>query len=58
MNRYMLLMPLVVGLGLLPSLQTTRALNLNQTARGWHTQAALSCCCFFSACTAAVTSAV
>ena len=31
---------------------------LNQTARGWHTQAALSCCCFFSACTAAVTSAV
>jgi hypothetical protein len=31
---------------------------LNQTARGWHTQAALSSRCFSSSFTAAVTSAV
>jgi hypothetical protein len=32
--------------------------SLNQTARAWHTQAALSSCCFSSSFTAAVTSAV
>ncbi len=32
--------------------------ELNQTARTWHTQAALSSCCFSSSFTAAVTSAV
>jgi TolB-like protein len=31
---------------------------LNQTARAWHTQAALSRCCFFNSCTAASTSTV
>ena len=32
--------------------------QLNQAAQGWHTQAALSSCCFSSSFTAAVTSAV
>jgi hypothetical protein len=32
--------------------------DLNQAARDWHTQAALSSCCFLSSFTAAVTSAV
>jgi hypothetical protein len=42
-----------------PLLQAKRPkVNLNQTARVWHTQAALSSCCFLSSFTAAVTSAV